>query len=360
MKGDASDTVIIGGGVIGLALAVELRLRGQDVTVLSRKPQEAAALAAAGMLAPEAEGLSEGPLLSLGLRSRDLYPDWIGKLEYLTDLSAGYWPCGILAPVFEAPEVISDQGSWLEAEALREFQPGLGPEVTGAWWRPEDAQVDNRRLMTVLQTAAERLGVNVQAGVTVTALSSRGGKLKGVETDAGTFLAQNYVLASGAWASELLPLAVFPVKGEMLALQMPPQENGAWPLERVLFGPGTYLVPRRDGRLIIGATVEVGNWSAHNTPQGVQTLVERATRLYPGLASWPLQEIWWGFRPGTPDEGPLLGAGPWENLTLATGHYRNGVLLAPVTARLLADWLTAGKSDPLLEAFSYRRFEDSA
>ncbi|MBJ7900493.1 MAG: glycine oxidase ThiO [Cyanobacteria bacterium RI_101] len=359
MKRNIGDTVIIGGGVIGLALAAELRLRGQDVTVLSRKPQEAAALAAAGMLAPEAEQLPEGPLLSLGLRSRALYPEWIGKLERLTNLSAGYWPCGILAPVFETPDVRLNQENWLEGEALRAFQPGLGPEVVGAWWRPEDGQVDNRRLMTVLHRAAERLGVNVQAGVAVTALSLRGEILEGVETDAGMFLAQNYVLASGAWASELLPLPVFPVKGEMLSLQMPPQANGAFPLERVLFGPGTYLAPRRDGRLIIGATVEVGNWSAYNTPQGVQTLLERATRLYPGLACWPLQEIWWGFRPGTLDEGPLLGPGPWENLTLATGHYRNGVLLAPVTARLLADWLTAGQSDPLLEAFSYRRFEES-
>lgn len=360
MSQNTSDTVIIGGGIIGLALAVELRLRGQDVAVLSRKPQEAAALAAAGMLAPEAEGLPAGPLLSLGLRSRALYPDWIDKLEYLTDLSAGYWPCGILAPVFDKPESIPDRANWLEGESLRQFQPGLGPDVVGGWWRPEDGQVDNRRLMAVLQKAAERLGVKLQRGVTVTALSSRGEKLEGMETDTGRFLAQNYVLAAGAWVQDLLPLPVFPVKGEMLALQMPPLNNGDWPLTRVLFGPGTYLVPRRDGRLIIGATAEVGNWSACNTPQGIQTLLERATRLYPGLAAWPLTEIWWGFRPGTPDEGPLLGAGPWENLTLATGHYRNGVLLAPVTARLLADWLTAGKTDPLLEAFSYRRFEESA
>jgi thiazole synthase len=354
-----SDILIIGGGIIGLAIAVELQQRGQKVTVLSRSFKEAAGLAAAGMLAPQAEQIPAGPFLELALRSRALYPDWIAQLEALTELEAGYYPCGILAPVFQEPATIlgeETQSQWLDSTAIRQAQPGLGPEVAGGWWYPQDGQVDNQQLMVVLQTAAQRLGVNLLEGVTVVSLIQQEDQIQGLQTSAGRFSAQQYILATGAWVQELLPLPVLPVKGQMLSLEMPARDGQPWPLQRVLFGPSTYLVPRRQGRLIIGATVETVDWQPHNTPLGVQTLLERAIKLYPPLAHWAIAELWWGFRPGTPDQEPLLGQSPWQNLMLAIGHYRNGILLAPVTAQLIAAELELPGENPLIKPFSYQRF----
>ena len=155
------------------------------------------------------------------------------------------------------------------------------------------------------------------------------------------------------------PFLSDPLKGQMMALQMPHQLNDPLPLQRILFAPGTYLVPRRNGRLIVGATAEEVGWKPNNTPKGIQTLLQRAGRLYPSLLDWPIEGIWWGFRPGTPDELPILGQGQCDNLVLATGHYRNGILLAPVTASLIADLIVDNKIDPLLNAFSGDRFLQS-
>jgi thiazole synthase len=353
-----SDVLIIGGGIIGLAIAVELRQRGLGVTVLSRDFQQAASQAAAGMLAPYAEQIPPGPLLELCLRSRWLYPDWVEKLEQWTGLETGYNPCGILSPLFTEPDSLtplSPHSQWLDAATLAHYQPGLGPEVVGAWWHPEDGQVDNRKLLSALRQAAQSLGVNLQERVTVQALPQRQGKITQILTERGRFQAQTYVLATGSWAKELIPLPVAPIKGQMLALRMPQQPHQPWPLQRVLFGPNTYLVPRRDGRLIVGATSEQVDWQPENTPQGLNTLLARALRLYPALQDWPIADLWWGFRPGTPDELPLLGSSSCDNLVFAVGHYRNGILLAPITATLIADFISKQVSDPLLSACRYDR-----
>ena len=146
----------------------------------------------------------------------------------------------------------------------------------------------------------------------------------------------------------------------MLALRMPGGKHQPYPLQRVLFGPDTYLVPRRDGRLIVGATVEEVDWQPHNTPQGIQTLLNRAIRLFPALADWAIDDFWWGFRPGTPDELPFLGYGPCDNLILAIGHYRNGILLAPITADLISDLILEQTAPALLKAFNTERFLNSS
>ncbi|MEH1839135.1 MAG: FAD-dependent oxidoreductase [Nostoc sp.] len=381
-----SETVIIGGGVIGLAIAIELKLRGASVTVLCRDFQAAATHAAAGMLAPDAEKIPNGAMRSLCWRSRALYPDWTRKLEELTSLNTGYRPCGILAPVFEESrgteekeEVLScapvsprpalwvpaidlcpsaseeSSAYWLDKEAIHQYQPGLGAEVVGGWWYPEDAQVDNKALAHLLRTAAESVGVKLKDGITVEGFLQQQGQVVGVQTNAGIIRAAHYVLASGAWSNELLPVPVRPRKGQMLSVRIP-EFAPELPLKRVLFGQDIYIVPRSD-RLVIGATSEDVGFIANNTPEGIQTLLQAAIRLYPQLKHYPIQEFWWGFRPATPDELPILGSSHCQNLTLATGHYRNGILLAPVTAALIADFILEQKSHPLLANFHYSRFQ---
>ncbi|MEH2114845.1 glycine oxidase ThiO [Nostoc sp.] len=359
-----SETVIIGGGVIGLAIAIELKLRGTNVTVLCRDFQAAATHAAAGMLAPDAENIPNGAMRSLCWRSRALYPDWTRKLEELTGLNTGYRPCGILAPVFEeaggAGEVNSSSSPsspayWLNKETIHQYQPGLGAEVVGGWWYPEDAQVDNKALAHVLRTTAESVGVELKDGITVEGFLQQQGQVVGVQTNAGIIRAAHYVLASGAWSNELLPLPVRPRKGQMLSVRIP-EVSLELPLNRVLFGQDIYIVPRRD-RLVIGATSEDVGFIPNNTPEGIQKLLQAAIRLYPQLKHYPIQEFWWGFRPATPDELPILGTSHCQNLTLATGHYRNGILLAPITAALIADLILEQKSDPLLANFHYSRFQ---
>lgn len=360
------DILIIGGGIIGLSIAVELKLRGASVTILSRDVQQAATHAAAGMLAPRAEDLPPDSMLDLCLKSLSLYPNWISKLEDLSGTTTGYWACGVLAPVLakdeskSKPHPSSSQTSssqtWLDSIAIHHAQPGLSPDVIGGWWFPEDGQVDNRALEQALRVTAQTLGVEIREGVSVTAIQQQHGRVIGLSTSAGSFQAEHYILATGAWTSALLPVPVQPRKGQMLAVQVPQAEQTGLPLQQVLYGEEIYIVPRQDGRILIGATVENVGFTPHNTPAGLQSLLNQAIRLYPVLQNFPIQECWWGFRPATPDELPILGQSHCQNLTLATGHYRNGILLAPITATLIADQVWQQQTHPLLNAFSWERF----
>ena len=360
---ERSDALIIGGGLVGLAIALELHQQGLTVTILTRNITEAAGNAAAGMLAPSAEQILPGPMKELCLRSLALYPNWASKLESLTGISTGYWPCGILAPWLPSDLPAAGNGtastSWppfsLSASAIHSYQTGLSPEVIGGDFYPEDAQVDNRAVMQALQSSVEAAGIDLQTGVSVEGFVQSKGSISCVKTSAGDRQAEHYILATGAWSQSLLPIPVLPRKGQMLSVRVPPGYMHAQPLQRVLFGRQIYIVPRQNGRIVIGATVEDVGFTPHNTPAGMAQILNAAIALYPPLKNFPIEEQWWGFRPSTPDEMPILGAGPCDNLTLATGHYRNGVLLAPITAKLIADRLQ-GNADPLLEAFSYQRF----
>lgn len=373
MTGDL--VAVIGGGAMGLAIAIEMKLRGAKVIVLRRDRAESALYAAAGMLAPDAERVPAGAMRDLCGRSRDLYPQLVTKLEELTGINCGFWACGILTPVYDQgsdranisqknipatsqPENIGQQntGYWLDREALHTYQPGLGADVMGGWWYPDDGQVDNRLLAQALEQAAHSLGVEIRDGVSVEGLLTSGDRVNGLQTSTGIIKADHYILAAGAWSSNLLPLPVRPKKGQMLRLRVP-QTIPELPLTRILFGDGIYIVPRRDKHIIIGATIEEVGFTPGNTPQGIQQLLQQATDLFPQLAHYPIEEMWWGFRPTTPDELPILGKSPWHNFTLATGHHRNGILLIPITAQLIADAI-ASDPDPLLENFSYQRWQN--
>jgi thiazole synthase len=356
------EVLIVGGGIIGLAIALELKLRGTSVTVLSRDFGQAAAHAAAGMLAPQAEALPPGALLDLSLQSLEAYPEWVRKIEELSSADTGYQACGILAPVYDLPANAPDDRGiparrWLDQAAVHLAQPGLSPDIVGGWWLPEEGQVNNRALVLALRSAAESLGVMIHEGVAITDVERRQGRVVGMRSPTGTWQAQHYVLATGAWSQALLPVPVQPLKGQMLSVAVPSTDAADRPLQRVLFGPdGIYLVPRRDGHIVVGATVESVGFVPHNTPAGLQTLLSKAMRLVPAIAQFPIQECWWGFRPTTPDQSPILGASPYDNLSLAIGHHRNGILLAPITARLIANLITNQDADPRLPHFFWERF----
>jgi len=360
----SKDILIIGGGIIGLSLAVELKLRGASVAVLTADSKQPTARAAAGMLAPQAERIPPSPMLDLCLQSRALYPAWVERLEDITGLKTGYWRSGILAPVCqndpqEKPLLSTLNFQWLDRDAIRQHQLGLGQEVIGGWWYPDDAQVDNRALFRTIQVASKELKIDIIQG-SAEEIIRQGNRVFGVETTAGKLQADRYVLAAGAWCEKLLDIPVYPIKGQMLSVCVPENCGVMQPLQTVLFGTGIYIVPRQDGRIIIGATSENVDFTPGNTPAGMQSLLAGAIKLYPELENYPILEFWWGFRPATTDELPILGSSVWENLTLAAGHYRNGILLAPVTAKLLADLIWNQKSDPLLAAFHYSRFRSSA
>jgi glycine oxidase len=357
---------ILGGGLMGLALAHTLARQGRTVEVLSRRRSEAAGFVAAGMLAPHAEGLS-GDLLALGQASLARIPDWVALIEADSGLRCGLRPCGIVVPFATAAERdVYPTAAWgdaLERTGLERELPGIGPGWQAGLLFRQDGQIDNRRrLMRALERACVNLGVRFQEGVEVLELLTADGALQGVrvrnaEGDLHTLAGGSAVLCSGAWSAQLLPqLPIFPVKGQMLSLQAPRDA-----LQRVIFGPGTYLVPREDGLVVVGATSErEAGFTEGLTPFGQRQLQAGIAALLPEASQWPPMERWWGFRPCTPDEGPLLGTGPLQGLWLACGHHRNGVLLAAITADLvsgaMAGQLSAAASQQLA-AFHWHRFQ---
>lgn len=348
-----SEIIVIGGGVIGLATAIELRLLGASVTILSKDFKAAAGHAAAGMLAPQAERIATGAMWDLCLASRDLYPEWIAKIESISGIDSGYWPCGILAPYYTESEPGID---WLDARSIHDRQSGLDAAVVGGYYYPAEGQVDNRALMRSLLIACQSLGIKFQDGVEVIDIHRRQGRVTHLETDRGDICAQHYILATGAWSQQLFAIPVVPRKGQMLSVLVPAGQRDNLPLQQVLFGEEIYIVPRQDGRIIIGATSEDVGFAPANTLKGVKQLMTNAMRLFPPLQQFPLHETWWGFRPATPDELPILGTSTEANLTLAIGHYRNGILLTPITAKLIADLVWHQQADNLLAAFIWQRF----
>lgn len=344
------DVVIIGAGLIGLALARELAQRGASVRMLETgEPGRAASWAAAGMLAPSSEGL-DGAFYELCLASLERYPAFAAALHEETGLDVHLRREGFISPAYDDAGLAFVERRAAEARErgfharmlttaqTLQLEPALAPVRAAALFEHE-ASVDNRRLGRALRAAVERLGVRIDEGLPWVRLAATYRRVNGVETASGFVPASIVVNAAGAWAGTLegVPeparVPVEPVKGQMLALAMPSNL-----VRHTIYARhGTYLVPRDDGRLIVGATGERVGFDTRVTAAGVQRLLERALRVAPGLKDLALVETWAGLRPGTPDSLPYLGAGAIEGYFLATGHLRNGVLLTPITAEVVAD-----------------------
>ncbi len=339
-----TDVLVIGGGIIGLATAIALSQRGASVTIVERDLcGRGATWAAAGMLAPEAERL-EGDLLDFGIRSRDMYPQWIANLMRLSGQDCGYWCCGMIAPVLLEGDrqIISTHPKYINREESHKRQSGLGDSILGSLWLPEDGQVNNRKLTQALLTAARSLSIKILEGTTVYEIVRDRDRVTHLDSSAGKLQGDRYVLATGAWTRSLMPLPIKPIKGQMLSVF-----DGDRKLQKVIYAPSCYIVPRQDGMIVIGATVEDNGFLQGNTAAGIAQLLNNAIAVYPAIADMQITETWWGFRPHAPNEVPFLGKSDYENLILATGHYRNGILFAPITAKLITDFMIDGIADSI-------------
>jgi len=347
--------------VIGLACAWRAAQRGLDVTVLDRTtPLSGATGVAAGMLAPIGElTFGELRLLELTAAAAEQYPDFVTELEGVSGESTGYDRCGALHVALDRDESeelrrrhelqrsLGLEVEWLTPSRCRSLEPGLSPSIAGGVHAPNEAAVDPRALCAALLAALKREGAEVRSGAAVCEAAIEGERIEGVRTEAGEeVLAGQVVLANGCWAGEsdwLPPHArpqVRPVKGQILTLR---GSVSAPVCERIVASERVYLVPRENGRLIVGATVEERGFDTTVTAGGVHELLREAYRLLPEIAELELLEAAAGLRPGTPDNMPLIGPGALQRLVLATGHYRNGVLLAPLTAERIAEVLVGAE-----------------
>ncbi len=357
------DAVFVGGGVIGLASAWRAAQRGAEVVVVERseRPHAGATGVAAGMLAPVGElSFGEPELLRLALESAERWPRFAAELEAASAEPSTYERCGALHVALDRDEAaqlrrrhqlqrsLGLEAEWLAPRACRKLEPGLSPSFNGGVHAPGEAAVDPRALTLALLAALERSGVEVRRGREVVDGVWDGERLVGVRTAGGEegeaeLRAAAVVLCNGAWsgATEWLPEAarppVRPVKGEVLELQVRPGHEP--PARRIVCSERVYLVPRPDGRLIVGATVEEQGFDTTVTAGGALELLREAYRILPEVAELELTGAIAGLRPGSPDNLPLIGPGAAPGLILATGHYRNGILLAPLTADRVADLL---------------------
>ncbi len=342
MKDETKNSIlIIGGGLIGLSIAYEFARNNFKVEVLSKNRNESAGFVAAGMLATHAEGL-EDELLLFGQKSQNLIPEWIKNIEYDSGIDCGLKKCGIVVP-FKNIKKLKEfptykYGKYLDQKKLRKEINGINAKWEHGLLFQQDGQIDNRRrLMRALERACSLHGVKFQEGSHVKELILKKNKILGAKVLNATgkmnnIFCEKVILCCGSWSKQVLNnLPIFPVKGQMLSIQGP--ENS---IKRVLFGPNTYLVPRDDGLIVVGATVEdKAEFNQGNTPKGINQLQEGIKSLLPEALNWPQMEHWWGFRPCTPDFKPIIGKSHINNLYLATGHHRNGVLLSAITSNIM-------------------------
>ncbi len=367
-----ADVVVIGAGVQGCAVAWRLAQAKLDVLVLERSiPGAEASSAAGGILSPGVEALEPGPFYALGRASLARYPAFTAELEALTGVSLAHRGGGTLEVAFDDQhaQLLAGRAGKIQSAGLpvtvlddaevRRLEPGLSPAARGALWFEEEGSLDPRQLGRALAIAAARAGARFLVGQ-VRAIRHQGGRSVGVEHEGGFIDAAHVVLAAGSWSLQvaghgLPPRAVRPVRGQMAVLDTRPPL-----LSRVIFSGHGYVVPRPDGRVLCGSTMEEAGFEKAVTAGGLLHVLEVGVGIAPALAAAPVVETWSNFRPASPDGEPILGPGAHPGLLYATGHTRNGILLCPITADAIAACVLGAPPPVDLAPFSPARFGPAA
>lgn len=375
--------VIVGGGICGLGIGWRLAQAGQEVCVIDRaEANKEATWAAAGMLAPQVEAEhGEEALLPLVLESRALWSDFAGELQTATGIDVDHRTEGTMVIGLDRDDheylehryaYFLEMGlgvEWLSGYEARQREPYLARGVTGAIYSPLDHQVDNRKVGDALKAAYVTAGGILREHCEVEELLTHGRHVTGVRVGDEEIAADAVVLAAGAWSRNIPGLPdiarppVRPLKGQMVAVQMPAE---APLINHVVWGPGNsivpsiYLAPKGDGRLVIGATVEEMGFDTQMTAGGLFELLRSAWETLPGIYDLPVVESWAGLRPASRDDAPILGPTAVDGLIMATGHHRNGILLAPITAQAVSDYLLSGRLSSTIQPFLLERFEPAA
>ena len=368
-----NEVIIIGGGIIGLSIGWQLVKKGHGVTIFERDTAgRGASWVAAGMLAPVSEfGFENEDFLELGRRSLALFPGFLERVSKDAGIPVALDTRGTLVVGFNHDDnerirrvynFREDAGlpvRWLTGSDAREIEPLLSPRASGAMWIPDDHQVDNRLLVDVLKIAYEKAGGKIHENTPVEALRCENGRFSAVVTANGEHTAGTAVLAAGCWSGkfpglpdELTP-RVRPVKGQIVSLKSDPSYEFA----HVIRAPDCYVLPKGDGRVLIGATEEEMGYDTTPTAGPVMRLIERAWEAVPSIYDLAIDSIDVGLRPGTRDHEPLLGNSGIDGLIMATGHYRHGILLAPVTAQVISDAVEGVPVPDWLEPFAPSRFQ---
>ncbi|MEX1253626.1 MAG: glycine oxidase ThiO [Dehalococcoidia bacterium] len=365
------DVVVVGAGIIGCAIAYELSRRGVSCVVLdSRRLGMAATNAAAGILAPLAEFRRPGALVRAGLESLRLYPTWVERLrEEAPDIDVEFALNGVLRVAFAEDELAELRGGLryrnelgvelieLDAAQLREAEPRLSDKLIGGVLCPEEGQVSNQLFTLALSRAARKRGARFVEFAPVLGFRRSAGRVTAVRTPKGELACDHLVLAAGAWTRPIarrlgVEVPTYPVRGQMLALG-----RMMTPIHQPVWGPRGYVLPRANGLVFAGATVEEVGFRIRTTARGLAGVRSAAFELVPQLRHAREHFSWAGLRPGSPDGLPMLGPLPgWENVTLATGHFRNGILLAPFTGELIARAIIEGRPSDALAPFDPGRF----
>ncbi|MCS6800587.1 MAG: glycine oxidase ThiO [Chloroflexota bacterium] len=355
------DVAIVGGGVIGLAVGWRLASAGMRVAVFERERVGGQASgAAAGLLAPVSEHLTPDEFLAYGIASLRAYPAFVEALREESGVDPELVAGGVLRVALTAEEAETLHrlptgdlsAEILDSRQVLELEPAVAAAAVGGLLVHEESHVSSPRLVAALAAAARRRGALIHEGVPVSQFIWQGDRVVGIETPQGQVAAGEVVVAAGAWSGLLarLTLPVTPIRGQIVSLDV-----GALMLSRPLFGVGAYLVPKRDGTIAVGATEDRAGFAATPTARGVRAVLTGAERLVPAVADCAFLRAWAGLRPATPDRLPILGR-MTEGLILATGHYRNGILLAPMTAECVAALILSGEPPLPLDLYAPGRF----
>ena len=365
--------IIVGGGVIGLGIGWKLSRLGYQVALYERNQVgRGASWAAAGMLSPLAEAhTQEAELLRLGLESSNRYPEWVRELQEESQIDIDYRKKGTLMVAldrddradlqhhFEMQKSFDLPVDWLTGNQARTLEPALSPRVVAAIHCPSDLQVNGRLMTTALTVAFQKAGGKLFEQTPVTKINIKDQQVTGIHIDSEFVPAELVIVAAGAWLSQVkgLPKSyqylIRPVKGQILGLQMDTEPI----ISHVIYAPDAYLVPRGNGSLVVGATVEEQGFDTHLTAGGVFELLRGAWEALPGIYEFPIVDTFASLRPASRDNAPILGLTPVDGLILAAGHFRKGILLTPVTCDEIAQLVLTGIVSEVIKPFNISRFE---